>query len=217
MKVIRKQYHDDGRAPTTDYDGPEIIDYDTSHLDDIDGHVSDYAIVPAATHSNEHAAITRPSRGGLVIPTPTQGAGNQFPTAIGEMMTVGNQFAGQLMAADPYGRSTQNDNAVTIAKASLMYSSAHIGAIAFITFALLMLAYPLVGGRLTVYLFVGLLVWGAAGLGALLWNRAQGLHHSATGIAHADISARERVAIHAIDKNHETFANVLDRVYGGKK
>lgn len=48
-----------------------------------------------------------------------------------------------------------------------------------------------------------LFFWGLAVLVSLMLNRKQGLHHSSTGIAHAEIESRERVALHTINQHVE--------------
>lgn len=191
----------------------EIVNYDTEYLDELDGSVTD--IVPTATHTASHAAITQRSRSNLVLPNQTtivQGNGG-----MGEMMAASGAIVGHLMSHDPHGRTVQNDNAITHAKASLLYSGAHIVAILVVVVAVMMLAYPVVGGNFRTYATVGLLLFGCAALGALLWNRHQGLHHSATGIAHADIRSRERVALHLIDRQFDVVEQATKQIYGGKR
>ena len=189
----------------------EIVNYDTEYLDALDGSVTD--IVPTATHT----AITRPTRANLVLPTPNQTTVIQGGSGMGEMMAASGQIVGTLMSHDPHGQTVQNDNAITHAKASLLYSGAHIVAFLVVIVAVMMLAYPVVGGNFRTYATVGMLLFGLAGFGALLWNRHQGLHHSATGIAHADIQSRERVAIHLIDRQFDVVEKATERIYGGKR
>jgi len=99
------------------------------------------------------------------------------------------------------GHARQDDDAITHAKATLLVSSAYVVASALITVGLLLIIwlYRGLGEGWAVYTFTGLIVWGLATLAALWSNRKQSLWHSSTGIAHAEIGSRERIARHAID------------------
>ncbi len=196
----------------------EVLNYDTDYLDAIDGSVTDTHTTALATiPANDHAAITRQSRGNLVLPTPAQVVNRPDVGNAGAMLMAGNNLAAQIMTGnEAASRVAQHDSAITIANAALLYSKGYIVASAIITVALLMLAYPLIGGQFTVYVFAGLLLWGVSILGALLWNRKQGLHHSSTGIAHASIASNERVAMHALNVTHQAYKETIDKVYGGR-
>lgn len=120
----------------------------------------------------------------------------------GEIIARGSQFAGQLMTTrSPSADIQTHDSALTHAKASLLYSVAYSAPAAMITAGLLLVIWMYRGGPGGVYFFVGLIVWGMAFLAALYGNRAQGLHHSATGVAHHEIDAKTEVAIYAIDRH----------------
>jgi len=99
------------------------------------------------------------------------------------------------------GHARSDDNTLTHARATLLVSLAYIIAAAMITIGLLLLAwlFKALGEKMGVYMVCGLLVWGVCVLCALLGNRHQSLHHSPTGVAHAEITSRERLAKHAID------------------
>lgn len=105
------------------------------------------------------------------------------------------------------GYARQDDDAVSHARATLLVSAAYVIAAGMITLGLLLLAWLFrgLGDRWGVYAYVGILAWGVAVLLALYGNRRQGLHHSPTGVAHAEISSRERLARLAI----ETQAHLL--------
>lgn len=94
-----------------------------------------------------------------------------------------------------------DDNAVTQAQGSLLYSVAYALATALITGGLLLLAWVIMGGEGSRYAMLWLVVWGACVLVALAVNRWQGLYHSSTGIAHHEIDSRERLAAYAIEKH----------------
>lgn len=120
----------------------------------------------------------------------------------GEIIARGSQFAGQLMTTrTPAADIQTHDSAMTHAKASLLYSVAYSAPAAMITAGLLLIVWMYKGGPGGPYFFAGLIVWGVAFLAALYGNRAQGLHHSATGVAHAEIAAKTEVAIYAIDRH----------------
>jgi len=105
------------------------------------------------------------------------------------------------------GHARSDDDAVGTAKATLLVSAAYGVAALLITLGLLALAWIFrwLGGSWPAYAYGGLLIWGVVVVVVLLLNRRQGLHHSPSGIAHHEISARERIARHAID----THADLL--------
>lgn len=96
-----------------------------------------------------------------------------------------------------------DDNAITQAKASLLYSVAYAFAAGIITAAICYVGYLNEGGGGVFYALIGLFFWGLSIIVALILNRSQGLRHSSAGIAHAEIESRERVALHTIDKHVE--------------
>ncbi len=131
------------------------------------------------------------------------------------------QLDAPVMPSYHTGHMRQTDDAITNARASLLYSKA-IGAVASIGITgVLFLAWLNYGGDLGIYF--GLEVIGVAGVAlvALVVNRSQGLHHSASGIAHHElrtqekianrhaqvqeyqIDSQERLAMYAIDKHAE--------------
>lgn len=120
----------------------------------------------------------------------------------GEIIARGSQFAGQLMTARAPAADIQtHDSAMTHAKASLLYSAAYAVPAVMITAGLLLIIWMYRGGSFAPYFFTGLIVWGIASMVALYGNRAQGLHHSATGIEHHAITDRTQVAMYAIDRH----------------
>lgn len=122
----------------------------------------------------------------------------------GEIIARGSQFAGQLMTTrTPAADIQTHDSAMTHAKASLLYSVAYSAPAAMITAGLLLIIWMYRGGPSGVYFFIGLIVWGIAFMVALYGNRAQGLYHSASGIAHHEIDDRTEVAKYAIDRHCE--------------
>ncbi len=122
----------------------------------------------------------------------------------GEIIARGSQFAGQLMTTRAPAADIQtHDSAMTHAKASLLYSAAYSAPAALITAGLLLTIWLYRGGPGGPYFFAGLIVWGIAFMVALYGNRAQGLYHSASGIAHHEIDDRTKVAMHAIDRHCE--------------
>lgn len=96
-----------------------------------------------------------------------------------------------------------DDNAVSQAQGSLLYSLAYSLAAAMITGGIILMAWIVRGGAGSDYAIAFLVVWGICVLVALAVNRKQGLHHSATGIAHHEIESRERMGMYAIDKHVE--------------
>jgi len=97
----------------------------------------------------------------------------------------------------------QDDDAITHAKATLLVSAAYIVAALMITGGLLLIVFLFkgLGDAVALYFYAGLVMWGILILAALLMNRHQSLHHSSTGLGHAEISSRERLAKYAIDQH----------------
>lgn len=92
------------------------------------------------------------------------------------------------------GHIRHQDDAITNAKASLLYSKAIIVVTSLGITAVLFLAYLNYGGDLGIYFGIELLALSGAALLALLYNRHQGLHHSASGIAHHELHTQEKIA-----------------------
>jgi len=99
--------------------------------------------------------------------------------------------------------SRTDDNAVSQAQGSLIYSAAYAVAAAMITGGIILFAWLINGGIGSYYAIGFIVVWGICVLGSLAINRGQGLKHSSTGIAHAEIESRERLAMFAIEKHVE--------------
>lgn len=97
----------------------------------------------------------------------------------------------------------QDDDALSQAKATLLVSVAYIIAAAMITVGLLLFVwiFKVLGDAVALYFYTGLIFWGVCILVVLLMNRRQSLHHSSTGLGHAEINSRERLAKHAIDQH----------------
>lgn len=96
-----------------------------------------------------------------------------------------------------------DDTAVTQAQASLVYSAVYAFASALITGGMILLSWSKYGrtDNRGDYALLWLLLWGLCVLIALIVNRAQGLHYSASGIAHHELDSREAIAKYAIDKH----------------
>ena len=116
------------------------------------------------------------------------------------------------------GHIRQNDDALTNARASLLYSRA-IGAVAALgVTGILFLAWLTYGGDLGIYFGLEILGVSGVALVALVVNRAQGLHHSASGIAHHELRTQEKLAArhaavqeYAIDSNERVAMHAIDR------
>lgn len=108
--------------------------------------------------------------------------------------------------------SRTDDTAITATLASLIYSAAYAVAALLITGGIFILAWMFNGmdGHGGRYFVVWLVVWGLCILVSLAVNRWQGLHHSSTGLSHAEIKSREKIALHTIDRHIE----LLERKWG---
>jgi hypothetical protein len=94
-----------------------------------------------------------------------------------------------------------DDNAITVSLGALIYSGAYGVVFLVITAMLGWLAWAKLGVDGTLVVACMGIAWGCASYYALAHNRAQSLRHSTSGIAHAEIESRERVALAAMD-NH---------------
>lgn len=86
-----------------------------------------------------------------------------------------------------------NDSPIEQAQASLLYSVAYIAVIALGVAAFLILT-NIADGDFVVFAGMEILLTALAGLLTLYFNREQGLHHSATGLGHAELKTRVQVA-----------------------
>ena len=112
--------------------------------------------------------------------------------------------AGQVMAQRQMAHLSRNDETpITNALASIIYSLAYSAAGWLITAGLLFVIYHLIGGEKGIYLLILFIVWGCCLLGALYFNRRQGLWFSPAGLDHHEIDSRERIALHVIDRHIE--------------
>lgn len=121
------------------------------------------------------------------------------------------QMAGSIMHSGAQSSHIrQDDDAISHAKASLLYSMSYGVAMLFVTAGMLLIVYLFRGGDAGWYFFSGMLFWGISVIVVLHRNRAQGLHHSSTGVAHHEIDAKVQVAMYAIDRH----AQMLERKWG---
>lgn len=120
---------------------------------------------------------------------------SELTTTEQSLMSVAAQSAGEMIAHRQMHTARSDDNAVTNALGSLIYSAAYIVAVLFITLGLLLIAWMAGVASFPVLFYGGLIVWGIASFWVLRKNRQDGLYHSATGIAHHEIDSREHVAL----------------------
>lgn len=116
------------------------------------------------------------------------------------------------------GHIRQNDDALTNARASLLYSRAIDAVAALGVTGLLFLAWLTYGGDLGIYFGLEILGVSGVALVALVVNRAQGLHYSASGLAHHELRTQEKLAArHAqvqeylIDSQERVATYAIDR------
>lgn len=135
----------------------------------------------------------------------------QLTTAEQGVLSSALASAGQMIAQrQQTHHAGQDDTAVGLSIASLIYSVAYGVAMAMITAAIVLVVWLAMGGDEVYYGLFWLFLWGACCLGALAYNRWQGLHFSPAGLAHHEIDSRERVALYAIDKH----AAIIERRIG---
>jgi hypothetical protein len=148
----------------------------------------------------ERQGLRRPARANHIVPySHGEITANEQGVIDSALTAAGTVMAGRQMSH----LAKSEDTALTNAFASLFYSLAYSVAGAMITAALLLLVFLLFGGNERIYLLLFFLLWGMCLLGALAYNRWQGLWFSPAGLDHHEIDSRERIAIHAIDKHIE--------------
>lgn len=165
-----------------------------------DGHI----IAPRPNRYNQVSNLVLADRKGELTTT-EQGVLSSALASAGEMI------AHRQMSH----HAGQQDSALGNALASLAYSIAYGVAIAMITAALVILAWIVLGGDEGLYALAWLGAWGVCCLGALAYNRWQGLWFSPAGLGHHEIDSRERVAMHAIDKHTDIIEQRLGFVGNG--
>ena len=153
---------------------------------------------------------------GEVLPPVRLSDPHEMPAHLAQAAPI--ELDAPVMAASHTGHLRQTDDAITNAKASLLYSKAIIFVVSIGITAILFLAYMNYGGDLSLYFGVELLALSGAALVALVYNRGQGLHHSASGIAHRELRTQERIARrHAqtqeylIDSHERIALHAIDR------
>lgn len=153
---------------------------------------------------------------GEVLPPVRLSDPHEMPAHLAQAAPI--QLGAPVMAASHTGHLRQTDDAITNAKASLLYSKAIIFVVSIGITAILFLAYMNYGGDLSLYFGVELLALSGAALVALVYNRGQGLHHSASGIAHHELKTQERIADrhaqtqeYAIDSQERIALHAIDR------
>lgn len=210
MKPIRKTYYDDGREPTTTYDGPEIINYDTSHLDAIDGHVSDYDYdeAPQLPAVRPQQSLVLPQQRAAPAANPMAGA-LQWLMAPAPSTNQQDAYAIQHMQAMSEKSTPMDRN-----RAKTLLMAWWIALAGLIAWGLNMA--ELVDKRFAWIVFI------VAVIVAVYKSNADENAHSPAGVERhkTDVYGRIRVteikaADHANARNHETFNRLLDRVYGG--
>jgi hypothetical protein len=98
-----------------------------------------------------------------------------------------------------------DDNAITIAQGNLINAVPIVAALALITVGLTLLAWRLIGGGAGWYVLGWLVLWGACVLVAIVINNRQGQYHSAAGVGHHEIDARENVATTAVIEHNKSL------------
>lgn len=192
----------------------EIVDYDIDYCDAIDGHVSDFQAPALTTPTTNHAAITQPSRGALVLPT-QQAAPNPLAGALGHLMAP-QQSNGQQDAYAIQHMQAMSEKSTPMERTnSKVVLMAWWIAIAGIV-ALGLNKAELIDNRMAWLCFVVAFAYG------VYKSNADENAHSPAGVERhkTDIYGKIRITeIQAADKanerSHETFGKVVDKVYGG--
>lgn len=130
---------------------------------------------------------------------------NQAITANEAHVMAGGQQLANLALAGRTARSaaTQNDNAVSHAKAHLIASAPVVAGLAVTSTGLVLIGWLIAGGPALAWISVELLIVGAGAVVVLNRSRRAGLEHTPAGVERHEIDARVQVAIHAIDRHCE--------------
>ncbi len=136
-----------------------------------------------------------------------------FNQAESQFMQQAHQAAGAVLNAprrerEHSGHTRQTDNAMGIARATVFVAWQSMIPIAGAMIGLLFLVWLLAGGNVGYYVAFYIFALGVIGAAALYKNRAIGLHHSLTGIAHhelevqqAESEGRNATALAIVDKH----------------
>lgn len=197
----------------------EVIDYDTDYLDAIEGGVTDTHTTALATiPATDHAAITRQSRGNLVLPTPTQApAQGQKPivAALGQLLAPQSTDGQQDAYAIQHMQSMSEHSTPMERNRSKITLFAAWVAVAGIV-ALGLHKAELIDNRMAWLCFVAAFAYG------VYKSNADENAHSPAGVERhkTDVYGQIQIAkLTTADKAnaraHETFGKVVDKVYGG--
>lgn len=173
----------------------------------IEGHVSD---MPGDFQPPE---TIRPQRQALVLP---ERPGQNAIVTAEESALIGQSqnMVGQLMqwvAPQPAETShtRQNDTSVSVAVGSIVASIPMLLMFMPITAGLVILLYLTVGGSGGLWATGWLILWGALGLGTLIYNRKMGLHHSSTGLGHHALDVQETEIV----EKYQTARYAINRTF----
>lgn len=152
-----------------------------------------------------------------------------FNQAEAQFMAQAHGAAGAVLNAPRRNRSSghttsQAETAMGIAKATVYVAWQSMIPIAGAMVGLLFLVWLLAGGNAGYYIAFYIFALGAIGAAALYRNRAIGLHHSSTGIAHheleverAEIEGRNETALAIVDKHLGLLEKKMQLDYELKK
>lgn len=196
----------------------DLIDYDTSRLDVIEGSVTDFQ-APAVTthtttHTDDHAAVTRQSRSTVVLPTPAQEQ-NPIVAALGALMAPQSTDGREDAYAIQHMQSMSEHSTPMERNRSKITLFAAWVAVAGIV-ALGLHNADLIDSRMAWLCFVVAFAYG------VYRSNADENAHSPAGVERhkTDVYGQIQIAkLTTADKAnaraHETFGKVVDKVYGG--
>lgn len=197
----------------------DLIDYDTSRLDVIEGSVTDFqapaVTTPTATPTADHAAITRQSRSTVVLPAPAQGP-NPIVAALGALMAPQSTDGREDAYAIQHMQSMSEHSSPMERNRSKITLFAAWVAVAGIV-ALGLHNADLIDSRMAWLCFVVAFAYG------VYKSNADENAHSPAGVERhkTDVYGQIQIAkLTTADKAnaraHATFGKVVDKVYGGE-
>lgn len=196
----------------------DLIDYDTSRLDVIEGSVIDFqaptVTTPTTTHADDHAAITRQSRSTVVLPAPAQGP-NPLAAALAQLMAPRQSKAQQDAYAIQHMQSmSENSSPMERNRSKITLFAAWVAVAGIVAIGLH--NADLIDSRMAWLCFVVAFAYG------VYKSNADENAHSPAGVERhktdvygtirkAEIESDDR----ANARDHETFREVVKQVYGG--
>ena len=184
----------------------EIVNYDTTYLDHVDGSVTDLATTPTKQE------VVPYRRNNLVLPSTSNNnrrGGELSPKQAAVLGANQTMISGVLaMPTQMSSHARQDDNAIIVAHAHNIASRPKLlvaGAICLLVALAIGLFWQLGRGDFMLTAVLAGIVWGGVAIYILHRDRALALHHSAPGVEHHKIDAQTEVQKTAV----QSWENIM--------